>query len=41
VEYGIDSISCNPDVIEATRKTVASAERRTMKKGANDFYLCK
>jgi pyruvate,water dikinase len=32
VEYGIDSISCNPDVIEATRKTVASAERRVLLK---------
>ncbi len=28
VEYGIDSISVNPDVIEVTRKIVASAERR-------------
>ncbi len=32
VEYGIDSISVNPDVIEATRKTVASAERRALLK---------
>lgn len=32
VEYGIDSISVNPDVIEATRKTVASAETRVLLK---------
>jgi len=34
VAYGIDSISCNPDVIEATRKTVASAEARLLMKKA-------
>lgn len=34
VEYGIDSISVNPDVIEATRKTVASAEQRLLMKKA-------
>ncbi|MFA6329729.1 MAG: phosphoenolpyruvate synthase [Candidatus Micrarchaeia archaeon] len=34
VEYGIDSISVNSDVIEATRKTVASAERRLLMKKA-------
>ena len=30
VEYGIDSISVNPDVIDQTRKTVASAEQRVL-----------
>ncbi|MEM0475354.1 MAG: phosphoenolpyruvate synthase [Candidatus Norongarragalinales archaeon] len=30
VEYGIDSISVNPDVIERTRKIVASAENKVM-----------
>jgi len=34
VAYGIDSISCNPDVIEATRKTIASAEQRFIMKKA-------
>ncbi len=34
VEYGIDSISVNSDVIEATRKTVASAEQRLLMKKA-------
>jgi pyruvate,water dikinase len=30
VEFGIDSISVNPDVIERTRKIVASAENKIM-----------
>jgi pyruvate,water dikinase len=30
VEYGIDSMSVNPDVIERTRKIVASAENKVM-----------
>jgi pyruvate,water dikinase len=30
VRYGIDSISVNPDVIESTRKTVASAEQKVL-----------
>ena len=34
VEFGIDSISCNPDVIDATRKTVAAAELKVLLKGA-------
>ncbi|MFQ5406577.1 MAG: phosphoenolpyruvate synthase, partial [Candidatus Micrarchaeia archaeon] len=32
VEYGIDSISVNPDVIESTRRIVASAEKRVQLK---------
>ena len=32
VEYGIDSISVNPDVIDVTRKIVASAEKRVQLK---------
>ncbi|MFH0713074.1 MAG: phosphoenolpyruvate synthase [Candidatus Micrarchaeota archaeon] len=30
VEYGIDSISVNPDVIEKTRRVIASAEQRKL-----------
>jgi pyruvate,water dikinase len=30
VEYGIDSISVNPDVIDVTRRVVSSAENRVM-----------
>lgn len=30
VEYGIDSISVNPDVIDVTRRIVASAEKRVL-----------
>ncbi len=34
VEFGIDSISVNPDVIERTRKIVASAEKKLLLKNA-------
>jgi pyruvate,water dikinase len=34
VRYGIDSISVNPDVIEKTRRTIASAEKRILLEGA-------
>jgi pyruvate,water dikinase len=34
VEFGIDSISINPDVIDVTRKIVASAETRFLLKKA-------
>ncbi|VVB67812.1 Phosphoenolpyruvate synthase [Candidatus Norongarragalina meridionalis] len=34
VEYGIDSISVNPDVIEVTRRIVASAEMKALLKKA-------
>lgn len=34
VEFGIDSISVNPDVIERTRRIVASAEQKVMLKSA-------
>ena len=30
VEYGIDSISCNNDVVDSTRRTIASAEKRVL-----------
>ncbi|MDP3741735.1 MAG: putative PEP-binding protein, partial [Candidatus Micrarchaeota archaeon] len=30
VEFGIDSISINPDVIEKTRRIVASSEQRQL-----------
>jgi pyruvate,water dikinase len=36
IEFGIDSISVNPDVIEATRKRVASVEMRLLLKKARE-----
>ncbi len=36
VEFGIDSISVNPDVIDATRRTVASAEMKVLLKKARE-----
>ncbi|NYZ75327.1 phosphoenolpyruvate synthase, partial [Candidatus Micrarchaeota archaeon] len=36
VEYGIDSISVNPDVIDQTRRIVASAEQRVLLKAARE-----
>jgi pyruvate,water dikinase len=30
VRWGIDSISVNPDVIDATRRSIAAAERRVL-----------
>ncbi len=36
VEFGIDSISVNPDVIDVTRKIVASAETRLLLKKARE-----
>lgn len=36
VEFGIDSISVNPDVIDTTRKVIASAEKRTLLKHARE-----
>lgn len=36
VEYGITSISVNPDMIETTRKVVASAEKRLLLKTARE-----
>jgi pyruvate,water dikinase len=36
VEYGIDSISVNPDVIDTTRRIVASAEKRVLLKHARE-----
>jgi len=30
VEWGIDSISVNPDAIDATRRIIASAEQRLL-----------
>ncbi len=38
VEYGIDSISCNPDVIDVTRKIVSSAEKKVELKRVNAIY---
>ncbi|MFA4946629.1 MAG: phosphoenolpyruvate synthase [Candidatus Micrarchaeia archaeon] len=37
VEAGIDSISVNPDVIEKTRRVVASAEKRVLLRNARAF----
>jgi pyruvate,water dikinase len=34
VRLGIDSISVNPDAIEATRRNVAAAERRVLLEAA-------
>jgi len=34
VEYGVDSMSVNPDAIERTRRIVASAERKIILEGA-------
>jgi pyruvate,water dikinase len=34
VRLGIDSISVNPDAIEATRRNVAAAERRVLLQAA-------
>ena len=36
VEYGIDSISVNPDVIDQTRRIVASAEQRVLLKAVRE-----
>src|SRR5207244_321373 len=33
VEWGIDSISVNPDVIERTRRVIAAAEQRVLLEG--------
>ncbi|MGC8923819.1 MAG: phosphoenolpyruvate synthase [Candidatus Micrarchaeia archaeon] len=38
IEYGITSISINPDVIERTRKLVAAAERKLMLKFLREMY---
>ncbi|MFH1257466.1 MAG: phosphoenolpyruvate synthase [Candidatus Micrarchaeota archaeon] len=35
VRYGIDSISCNPDVIDITRRSIASAEAKVQLEKAN------
>ena len=34
VEWGIDSISVNPDVIDRTRRLIAAAEQRVLLEGA-------
>ncbi|MBU1197322.1 phosphoenolpyruvate synthase [Candidatus Micrarchaeota archaeon] len=36
VRFGIDSISVNPDVIDLTRKNVASAEKKVLLKSSRD-----
>jgi pyruvate,water dikinase len=30
IRFGIDSVSCNPDVIDVTRRTIASAEQKVI-----------
>jgi len=37
VEYGIDSMSVNADIIEKTRRIVASAEQRFLLKSSRGF----
>jgi len=38
VEFGIDSISVNSDVIDAARRTIASAEKRVLLKHARETH---
>jgi pyruvate,water dikinase len=38
VEFGIDSISVNPDVIDSTRKIVSSAEKKILLKKARETH---
>jgi len=37
VEFGINSISVNPDMVDMTRKNVASAEKKLMLKKLRDL----
>jgi pyruvate,water dikinase len=39
VRWGIDSISVNPDVIEAVRREIARAEQRILLAAARDALL--
>ena len=40
VEWGIDSISVNPDAIDATRRIIASAEQRLLIAAARQVNPC-